>query len=584
MTTSEIVNISGHSATSGGIIISKGTDFVIEKGVCWSKVTTPGITDSKTSDGDGSDSFISNIPDLTAATTYFVRAYATSSIGTGYGTEVTFTTLGQIPTASSEEATNITATSAILNSTVNANYLSTVVLFEYGVDTNYGNTIIATQSPVTGDSITHVSSDITGLVARTIYHFRVKTMNELGVNYGRDLTFKTFGQIPAATTQPATNVSMEYADLNAIINANYIDTKVTFEYGPTSEYGLSVSPVETTVTGNTNTTVITHLTGLPAGTLFHFRVKATNELGTTYGNDLTFTTLGQPPIAITKSASGVSTTSVYLFGTAKPNYLATDLTFEYGTNTSYGNTIVAMKSPVNGDTITHLVSAIINGLEPETQYHFRITASNELGTSYGDDMTFVTTPAVMDIDGNVYNTVRIGSQLWMAENLKTIKYNNGTIIPLVTLDSEWWGASNSPGFCWPNNDEARYKATYGAYYNWYSINTSNLCPTGWHVPSDAEWSVLRTTFGGFSEIVVRVAEPGNPHYHFEYWILANESGFKALPGGLRDSGFQLLGNFGYWWSSTEGNSLSALSFEITYGVQHVNRNKRYGFSVRCLKD
>ena len=98
--------------------------------------------------------------------------------------------------------------------------------------------------------------------------------------------------------------------------------------------------------------------------------------------------------------------------------------------------------------------------------------------------------SIKDKDRNVYKTVIIGTQVWMAENLKTTKYKDGTAIPLVT-DGNAWAALSTPGYCWYNNDAATYEDTYGVLYNWYTVNTGKLCPTGWHVPSDAEWTTIR---------------------------------------------------------------------------------------------
>jgi len=108
-----------------------------------------------------------------------------------------------------------------------------------------------------------------------------------------------------------------------------------------------------------------------------------------------------------------------------------------------------------------------------------------------------TPSTVTDIDGNVYHIVAIGTQVWMAENLKTTKYNDGTFIPLVT-DSTAWGNLSTPGYCWYNNDAATYKNTYGALYNWFTVNTGKLSPKGWHIPSDTEWETLITYLGGES--------------------------------------------------------------------------------------
>jgi len=189
LTTSVITNITGTSASSGGNITDDGGSTVTVRGVCWSTGITPTIADNKTTDGAGAGTFTSNMPELKGGTAYYVRAYATNSAGTGYGMAMSFKTLGQEPLATTQAATNVTATSATLNGTINANYLSSIVSFEYGTTLTYGQTITATQSPVTGNSNTRVTVDITGLTAGTTYHFRVKAENELGAAIGNDSTF-----------------------------------------------------------------------------------------------------------------------------------------------------------------------------------------------------------------------------------------------------------------------------------------------------------------------------------------------------------------------------------------------------------
>ena len=144
----------------------------------------------------------------------------------------------------------------------------------------------------------------------------------------------------------------------------------------------------------------------------------------------------------------------------------------------------------------------LTGLTLNTTYYIRAYAINEVGIGYGNELVFKTLTeivygSVTDVEGNVYKTIQIGPQTWMAENLKATKYNNSTAIPLVT-DNTAWAALLTPGHCWYDNDETTYKNIYGALYNWYAVDTSILCPTGWHVPSDAEWTTLTTNVGGES--------------------------------------------------------------------------------------
>jgi len=195
---------------------------------------------------------------------------------------------------------------------------------------------------------------------------------------------------------------------------------------------------------------------------------------------------------------------------------------------------------------------------------------------------------VTDIDGNVYHTVTIGTQVWMVENLKTTKYNDGTAIPLVT-DNTAWGNLTTPGYCWYNNDLATYGVTYGALYNWYTVNTGKLAPNGWHVATDAEWTTLTTFLGGESVAGGKLKETGTTHWSNPNTGATNETVFTALPGGYRNSygPFANAGFFGAWWSSTEfdtGNTWYRLMTSSNGSVGMYNLYKLSGFSVRCIRD
>jgi uncharacterized protein (TIGR02145 family) len=196
--------------------------------------------------------------------------------------------------------------------------------------------------------------------------------------------------------------------------------------------------------------------------------------------------------------------------------------------------------------------------------------------------------SVKDIQGNRYKTVTIGTQVWMSENLKTTRFNDGTEIPMVS-ENDTWIKLTTPAFSWYNNDSTENKKTYGALYNWYAINTNRLCPTGWHVPTDAEWMKLITLLDGFVSAGGKMKEKGIEHWKSPNDGATNESGFTALPGGYRslEGIFNYTRIAGYWWSSTKYNESSILFWNIRYKPDYIYKYRSElfcGFSVRCIKD
>ncbi len=201
-------------------------------------------------------------------------------------------------------------------------------------------------------------------------------------------------------------------------------------------------------------------------------------------------------------------------------------------------------------------------------------------------------PNISDVDGNTYKTVYIGTQQWMAENLKVSKYSDGTSIPNITDNTQW---SNLTTGAWTyyNNDVAN-NAKYGKLYNWYAVSPTtngnkNVCPTSWHVPTDAEWTVLTDYLGGESVAGGKMKEVGTTSWKSPNKDATNTSLFTGLPGGFRsdDGNYYYVGD-GYWWSSTEFDMSIVAWFRNLFGydgraVRGIN-DKRKGMSVRCLKD
>jgi uncharacterized protein (TIGR02145 family) len=196
---------------------------------------------------------------------------------------------------------------------------------------------------------------------------------------------------------------------------------------------------------------------------------------------------------------------------------------------------------------------------------------------------------VTDIDGNQYPSVIIGTQEWMAENLRTTSYANGDPIPNVTDDTQWYYLTTG---AWVHyNNDSQYENPYGKLYNWHTVNDSrNVCPVGWHVPSDAEWTVLSDYLGGATVAGGKMKSIGTQYWQSPNTDATNESGFSGLPGGSYHyyGGFSFIeiGKEGCWWSSTESGPTIALYRSLFYASDNVSSyadGKLNGFSIRCLK-
>ena len=309
------------------------------------------------------------------------------------------------------------------------------------------------------------------------------------------------------------------------------------------------------------------------------------------------------PTAVTGTTTLIGQGWATIYGNIYARNQTMDITFEYDTTKSYGRSIKANPDVASGDTVT-IVTVNLNHLKPNTLYYYRVKAASISDTVYGSDNSFTTLDtvsfminfnpdldygSVTDIEGNEYKTIQIGTQTWMAENLKATMFNDGTEIPFNPV-STGWKNSYSPAYSWYNNDSV----SYGALYNWYTVDLSssggkNVCPTGWHVPTDAEWTELADFCGGENIAGSKLKETGISHWYATDTLTTNETGFSALPGGSRNyyGVYDNIRHYGYWWSSTDASSTDAYSRDLNYSYDNIDRSrslKRSGFSVRCIKD
>lgn len=245
----------------------------------------------------------------------------------------------------------------------------------------------------------------------------------------------------------------------------------------------------------------------------------------------------------------------------------------------------------------------ITDLLANTTYYVQAYASNSEGTSYGKVLSFktaeststhgniafnpnITYGSMIDAEGNIYKTVTIDKQTWMAENLRVTKYLDGNSIPVIT-DALAWSSTTSGAVCNYNNDEKNV-VTYGRLYNWYAIETDKLCPTGWHIPTDVEWTTLIDFLGGESVASAKLRETGVSHWNSPNAGATNESGFTGLPAGSRDDAgkFYAMNENGNWWSNTlSTNNVSYWYMNnLNNSIHTAPVNKMSGFSIRCVKN
>jgi len=233
-------------------------------------------------------------------------------------------------------------------------------------------------------------------------------------------------------------------------------------------------------------------------------------------------------------------------------------------------------------------------------YAFSCDKDDDNNPSSGDltngKTTAVFNPAVTygtmtDQDGNVYKTVTIGTQTWMAENLRTTKYRDGSAIPLVTGGTAWESLTTGAYCNYNNTANTETISTFGRLYNWYAVSDSrNIAPEGWHVPKDDEWTTLIDNLGDSTLVGGKLKETGTTHWNSPNTGATNETGFTALPGGYRSKfggTFNSIGLYGDWWSVTEGDASNAWYRDFGYcsgGVGRDRQDKEGGFSVRCVRD
>ncbi|HEX4930151.1 MAG TPA: hypothetical protein VFV62_05515, partial [Gaiellaceae bacterium] len=289
-----------------------------------------------------------------------------------------------VPAAVTGPVTSIGPATVTVTGTVNPNGQATTWYVDYGTSTSYG-TKTSNVSAGSGTANTAVSASLTGLTPGTTYHYRVVATNSSGTARGVDGIFTT-SSAPVAVTGSATNVTVTSATLNGTVDPNSRSTTWYFEYGTSTGYGTKTAE-KSAGAGTSTSSVSVSVSGLTRGRLYHYRLVATSDAGTSRGADQTFSTTTAPAV-VTGSATSIGVTSAKLNGAVTPNGQATTWYFEYGTSTSYGSKTAA-RSAGSGTRAVN-VSSSLTRLRTTTTYHYRLVATNSSGTTFGGDRSFST--------------------------------------------------------------------------------------------------------------------------------------------------------------------------------------------------
>ena len=408
-------------------------------------------------------------------------------------------------------------------------------------------------------------------------------------------TLSSFGQqtsntIPVVTTISITSITTTLATINAEVNNQ--GGGIVAERGVVwSTSGNPTVNNNRVASGSGTGNYSVNVTGLTGNNKYFVRAYAINNYGIAYGGELTFTTLVG---LATLTTNNIITQSIIASSGGNITDAGGSSISSRGVvwGTSSGPTIAGNKT-TDGTGLGYFVSNL-TGLTPLTNYYLRAYAINNTGTAYGNELTFTTTSTsqiVTDIDGNTYNTVQIGNQIWMRENLKTTRYRKGGSIPYVVGNADWQALRTG---AWSNYDHnAANDPIYGKLYNWYTTLGDTLCPTGWGVPTNAEWTTLTTYLGGESVAGGKMKAVGTTYWNSPNTAATNESSFSVLPGGYRDfdGSFLNIRSNAFFWSATENAILNfyAWSRNLYDNNGNVLRYSNYyykpfGASIRCIKD
>ncbi len=419
------------------------------------------------------------------------------------------------------------------------------------------------------------SSNLIGLVPNTLYYLKAYATNIAGTAYGNQVSFTTNQLILPTVIGPELTIK---TTKGATFNCN-----ITSDGGSNvTERGICWSKTQNPTTADSKTndgsgigSFTSTISGLTSNTTYYARMYSINSIGTAYSPQVSFTTNQiLIPTLTTNTITSITPNSASGGGSISNdggddiiargicwNTVPNPTTSDSKTNDSLGE----------GTYISN-----ITGLIASTTYYVKAYAINSAGTAYGNQVSFTTIPegTIADVDGNIYHTITIGTQVWLRENLQVTHYRNGDAI-IKIADNNAWPLASSGAYCnYGNDDDINNINKGGRLYNWFAANDSRkIAPVGWHVPTDTEWTILTDFLGGLSVAGGKLIDLG----------------FNLYPGGSRsgiDGQYYNRGAWSLWWSATKIPSQGILyRWMVTGpGIARDFEGEMRGYSVRCLKD
>ena len=659
--TIQVTNITPTSARIEGNVTSSGGADVTERGVCWGMNQNPTISGVHTSSGSGTGSFVVDITGLTENTTYYARAYAKNSVGTAYGDAISFTTSSAptVPTVTTNNITNITQNSATGGGKVVATGGANV--------SQRGICWSTSQNPTTSNS--HASSGIgtgnftcnmTNLSSNTTYYVRAYAINSVGTAYGEQKSFTTQSNVssPTVTTNNVTNITTTSATCGGNVTSAGNGTVTARGVCWSTSSNPTVSGSHTT-NGSGTGSFTSSITGLSANTTYYVRAYATNEAGTSYGSQKTFTTSSNvtTPTVTTNNVTDITSTTATCGGNVTSTGNGTITARGVCWSTS-NNPTVAGSHTTNGSGIGSFTSSI-TGLSANTTYYVRAYATNEAGTAYGSQKTFTTESEQPQVPTGAINglfSVSATQQVWFSKgNLQYkastntwrfaenqydyIGENNSNISSTYSgwIDLFGWGTSgyNHGAICYQPWSTSSNNSDYYAYGNsnlnlndqngqadwgYNAINNGGNSTHQWRTLTKDEWVyvlTIRSTGSGVRYVKAQVNgangliilpdnwssntytlnSPNTPDAVYTNnvisainWIILESAGAVFLPAAgerVGTTNVMLLDSTGIYWSTTYYDNDRAYDLSFNYGVITPNDHgllRRYGHSVRLVQD